>query len=149
MKLKKAIRSRRSICLLLMVAILVGMFFEFAPLQSLEYGAYDLMSPLRRKAAGIQLVIVAIDDISLEGIGDWPWPRSYIADIVNTLSKYGAHTLGVSILFRDKELNAGLAEVQTLRETLHQKPPIGKKQTLNKIDRLLAQTEGRLDQTPV
>jgi len=145
MELKKAIRSRRSICLLLMVAILVGMFFEFAPLQSLEYGAYDLMSPFRRRAAGIPLVIVAIDDISLEGIGDWPWPRAYIADIINTLSKSGAHTLGVSILFRDRELNAGLAEVQKLRETLHQKPPIGKKQTLNKIDRLLAQTEGRLE----
>jgi serine/threonine-protein kinase len=121
------------------------MVFKFAPLQSLEYGAYDLMSPFRQGAPGTELVIVAIDDISLEGIGDWPWPRVYIADIVNMLSKYGAHTLGVSILFRDRELNTGLAEVQKLRETLHQKPPLGKKQTLNKIDRLLAQTEGRLD----
>jgi serine/threonine-protein kinase len=121
------------------------MVFKFAPLQSLEYGAYDLMSPFRQGAPGTELVIVAIDDISLEGIGDWPWPRVYIADIVNMLSKSGAHTLGVSILFRDRELNTGLAEVQKLRETLHQKPPLGKKQTLNKIDRLLAQTEGRLD----
>jgi serine/threonine-protein kinase len=145
MEFKKALRSRRSICLLLMMAILAGMFFEFAPLQSLEYRAYDLMSLLRRRTAGIPLVIVAIDDTSLEGIGDWPWPRSYIADIVNTLSKYGTHTLGVSILFRDRELNAGLTEVQKLRETLRQKPPVGKKQTLNKIDRLLAQSEVRLD----
>ena len=145
MEFKKAIRSRRSICLLLMAAILVGMFCEFPLLQSLEHGAYDLMSPLRQRAAGIPLVIVAIDDISLEAIGDWPWPRAYIADIVNTLSKNGAYALGISILFRDRELNAGLTEVQQLRETLHQKPPLGKKQTLSKIDRLLAQTEGRLD----
>ena len=145
MELKKAIRSRRSICLLLMVAILVGMFLELTPLQSIEYGAYDLMSPLRRRAAGIPLVIVAIDDISLERIGDWPWPRAYIADIISTLSKSGAHALGISIVFRDRELNPALAEVQKLRETLRQKPPIGKKQTLNKIDRLLAQTESRLD----
>lgn len=145
MELKKALRSRRSICLLLMMAILVGMFFEFTPLQSLEYSAYDLMSHLRRRGAGIPLAIVAIDDVSLEGIGDWPWPRSYIADIVNTLSKYGTHTLGLSLLFRDRELNAGLTEVEKLRETLRQAPPIGKKQTLNKIDLLLAQTESRLD----
>jgi serine/threonine-protein kinase len=145
MELMKAIRSRRSICLLLMVAILVGMFFEFPPLQSLEYGAYDLMSPLRQRTDGIPLVIVAIDDASLEGIGDWPWPRDRIADIVSTLSKYGAHTLGVSILFRGRELNAGLVEVQKLRETLRQKPLIGKQRTLTNIDRLLVQTEGRLD----
>ena len=145
MGFKKAIRSRRSICLLLMVAILVGMLWEFAPLQSLEYGAYDLMSPLRQRTDGIPLVVVAVDDISLERIGDWPWPRDRIADIVNTFSKYGAHALGVSILFRERELSAGLVEVQKLRETLRQKPPIGKKQTLTKIDRLLAQTEGRLD----
>jgi serine/threonine-protein kinase len=145
MEFKKALHSRRSICLLLMIAILAGIFFEFAPLQSLEYRAYDLMSLLRRKTAGIPLVIVAIDDVSLEGIGDWPWPRSYIADIVSTLSKYGTHTLGVSILFRERDLNTGLAEIEKLRETLRQKPPLGKKQTLDKIDRLLAQTEVRLD----
>jgi serine/threonine-protein kinase len=128
-----------------MVAILVGMVFEFKPLLSLEYRAFDLMSLFRRRAAGIPLAIVAIDDNSLEEIGDWPWPRSYIANIVKTLSKQGAHTLGVSILLRDRELNAGLTEVQNLRETLRKKPPLGKKQTLNKIDRLLAQTEDRLD----
>ena len=145
MALKKALHSRRSICLLLMMAVLAGMFFEFTPLQSLEYRAYDLMSLLRRRTDGIPLVIAAIDDVSLEGVGDWPWPRSIIADIINTLSKYGTHTLGVSILFRDRELNAGLAEVEKLRETLHQKPPLAKKQTLDKIDRLLARAEGRLD----
>jgi serine/threonine-protein kinase len=145
MELKKALSSSRAICLFLMVAILVGMVFEFKPLLSLEYRAFDLMSLFRRRAAGIPLAIVAIDDTSLESIGDWPWPRSYIANIVKTLSKHGAHTLGVSILFRDRELNAGLTEVQNLRETLRKKPPLGKKQTLNKIDRLLAQTEDRLD----
>jgi serine/threonine-protein kinase len=144
MELKKALRSNRSICLLLMVVFLVGMLIEFNPLQSLEYRAYDLMSHLRRKATGIPVIIAAIDDTSLEGVGDWPWPRSYIADIVRTLSKYGAHTLGIYILFRDKEPNDGLIEIQNLRETLRNKPPIAKRQTLNKIDKILAQTESRL-----
>ena len=134
MVLKKALRSNRAICLFLMVAILVGMAFEFKPLLSLEYSAFDLMSPFRRSASGIPLAIVTIDDNSLAEVGDWPWPRSYIANIIKTLSKHGAHTLAVSILLRDRELNAGLTEVQDLRETLRQKPPLGKKQTLKKID---------------
>jgi len=145
MEFKKALQSSRSICLLLMIAILAGMLFGFKPMLSLEYMAYDLVSNLRHRAAGTPVIIVAIDDKSLKSLGDWPWPRSYIADIINTLSKNGAQTQGVSILFRSKELNDGLVEIQNLRESLHQKPPIGKKQTLNKIDRLLAQTQTRLN----
>jgi len=145
MEFKKALQSSRSICLLLMIAILAGMLFGFKPMLSLEYKAYDLMSKLRHRAAGTPVIIVAIDDKSLKSIGDWPWPRSYIADIINTLSKDGAHTQGVSILFRSRELNDGLIEIQNFKESIHQKPPIGKKQTLNKIDRLLAQTQTRLN----
>ena len=136
MEFKKALQSSRSICLLLMIAILAGMLFGFKPMLSLEYKAYDLVSNLRHRAAGTPVIIVAIDDKSLKSIGDWPWPRSYIADIINTLSKNGAHTQGVSILFRSRELNDGLLEIQNFRERIQQKPPIGKKQTLNKIDRL-------------
>ena len=145
MVIKKALSSNRAICLFLMFVFLVGMVFEFKPFLYLEYSAFDLISRFRRSTSGTPLTIVAIDDNSLEKIGDWPWPRSYLANFVKTLSKYGAHTLGVSILLRDRELNAGLTEVQNLRETLRKKPPRGKKQTLNKIDRLLAQTESRLD----
>ena len=115
MVFKKALRSSRSICLLLMSAILAGMLFGFKPLQSLEYKAYDLAANLRRRAAGIPVIIVAIDNKSLKSIGDWPWPRSYIAEIINTLSKNGAHTQGVSILYRSRELNDGLTEIQNIR----------------------------------
>ena len=145
MEFKKALQSGRSICLLLMIAILAGMLFGFKPLQSLEYKAYDLVSNLRHRAAGTPVIIVAIDDNSLKSIGDWPWPRSYIADVINTLSKNGTHTLGVSILYRGRELNEGLVEIQNFRESIHKNPPSAKKQTLNKIDELLAQTLTRLD----
>jgi serine/threonine-protein kinase len=130
MEFKKALQSNRSICLLLMIAILAGMLFGFKPLLSLEYKAYDLVANLRHRAAGTPVVIVAIDDKSLKNIGDWP---------------NGAHTQGISILYRSRELNDGLVEIQNLRESIHKKPPIGKKQTLNKIDRLLAQTQTRLN----
>ena len=128
-----------------MIAILAGMLFGFKPLLSLEQTAYDRMATLRHRAAGIPVTIVAIDDKSLKRIGDWPWPRSYIADIINTLSKNGARIQGISILYRSRELNNGLAELKNFRERIHQNPPIGKKQTLNKIDHLLTETQTRLN----
>jgi hypothetical protein len=109
MEFKKALQSSRSICLLLMIAILAGMLFGFKPLLFLEY-------------TGTPVAIVAIDDKSLKNIGDWPWPRSYIADIINTLSKNGAHTQGVSILYRSRELNDGLSKYKTLERTSIKNP---------------------------
>jgi CHASE2 domain-containing sensor protein len=114
MKFKKALQSSRAICFLLMVAILAGMLFRFKPMMAPEYWAYDLMSGFRPRAAGTPVIVVAIDDNSLKRIGDWPWPRSYIADIIDTLSKNGARALGVSILYRNRELNEGLIETQNL-----------------------------------
>ena len=145
MGIKHVFRSGRAVCLLLLVAVLAGMLFGFTPLRLLEYKAYDLISALRRPKEGMPVIIVSIDDISLNKLGDWPWPRSYIAEIINTLSKSGAHTLGISILFRNRELNAGGTEIQDLRERLPENLPPVKKQILKKIDRLLVQTQKRLD----
>ena len=130
---------------MLLIAVLAGMLFGFKPLLLLEYKAYDLMSSLRRPKEGMPVIIVSIDDISLNKVGDWPWPRSYIAEIINTLSKNGAHTLGISILYRNRELNAGGKEIQNLREKFPENLPPVKKQILKKIDRLLVQTQNRLD----
>ena len=96
---------------MLLIATLAGMLFGLKPLLLIEYKAYDLMSTLRRPQEGVPIIIVNIDDISLDKVGDWPWPRSYIAEIINTLSKNGAHTLGISILYRNRELNAGGKEI--------------------------------------
>jgi serine/threonine-protein kinase len=128
-----------------MMATMVGMLFGFRPLLYLEYKAYDLMSTLRHRTAGRPVFIVAIDDNSLNKVGDWPWPRSYLAEIINTLSKSGAHTLGITILYRNRELNVSSAEIQHLRETLRKNPPTPKKQALKKLDGLLAQSQSRLD----
>ena len=145
MDFKIVLRSHRSICLLLLVAILAAILFDFGPLLSLEYRAYDWMSRFRHRASGIPVIIVGIDDTSLEKIGDWPWPRSYIADVINTLSTNGAQILGVSVLYREEEHNDGLVEIQNLKETIQKKPPIGEKRTLNKIDQLLSETQGLLN----
>jgi serine/threonine-protein kinase len=130
---------------MLLIAVLAGMLFGFKPLLVLEYKAYDLMSTLRRPKEGMPVTIVSIDDTSLNQVGDWPWPRSYLAEIINILSKNGAHTLGISILYRNRELNAGGKEIQKLREQFPENLPPVKKQILRKIDRLLVQTQNRLD----
>lgn len=62
MKLKKVLFSSWLLYAFLTLGILGGMMFEFYPLQSLEYKAYDFMSSLRQREDVSPVVIVEIDD---------------------------------------------------------------------------------------
>ena len=145
MNLKRALISNRLLYGFLTLGILAGLMFEFYPLQSLEHEAYDFMASLRQGEDVSPVVIVEIDDKSIKNIGTWPWPRSYIADMVCRLSGYGVNTLGIYLLYSDKELNAGLEEIKSIRETLQTIPSLGKGRSFSKIDGILAESEKKLD----
>ncbi|TET67042.1 MAG: CHASE2 domain-containing protein [Candidatus Aminicenantes bacterium] len=145
MMLKKILSSHLLIISLLTLVILGGMLFKFYPLQALEYKAYDLMAGRPRSEDTDPVVIVAVDEESIQRIGSWPWPRSYIADMIRLLSRYGTDTLGICLLYSHEELNPGLQEIKNLRENLRMKPFRGAKQTLNNLNEILAGAERRLN----
>src|SRR5271169_1734933 len=47
--------------------------------------------------------IVDIDDESLERFGQWPWPRTLLAKLVNRLDELGAAAVAFDILFLDPD----------------------------------------------
>ena len=49
------------------------------------------------------LVFVAIDDESLEKLGQWPWPRQTIAKITENIAKSGGAATGLDILFIEND----------------------------------------------
>lgn len=49
------------------------------------------------------LVFVAIDDESLEKLGQWPWPRQTIAKITENIAKSGGAATGLDILFIESD----------------------------------------------
>jgi diguanylate cyclase len=59
----------------------------------------DLRNGMRRQAASGDIVIVAIDDTSLEQMAKWPWPRRYHAAIINNLKAHGAERIFLDIDF--------------------------------------------------
>jgi CHASE2 domain-containing sensor protein/tRNA A-37 threonylcarbamoyl transferase component Bud32 len=145
MKLKRVLFSNWLLYAFLTLGILAGLMFEFYPLRSLEYKAYDFMASLRQRENVSPVVIVEIDDKSIKNIGTWPWPRSYIADMVRRLSGYGVHTLGIYLLYSHRELNAGLEEIKSIRETIRTIPSLGNGKSLMKIDGILAESEKKLN----
>ena len=51
-----------------------------------------------RKASG-DIVLVTIDDQSLQDISRWPWPRRYHADLTDALTNAGAKRIFFDLLF--------------------------------------------------
>ncbi len=57
-----------------------------------------------------QLAIIGIDDSSLESVGDWPWPRTYIGQILRSVKGLGAKVILVDLIYRkrkDTPVNVG------------------------------------------
>ncbi len=46
-----------------------------------------------------EIVIVGIDERSINEIGIWPWPRFYMADAIGKLTQAGAAAIGVNVLY--------------------------------------------------
>ena len=70
---------------------------------------YQRVSPVDSR-----IVIIGIDDRSIEQIGQWPWSREVMADVVDTLTDGGAAAIGIDVLFdtpgRDPAEDERLAE---------------------------------------
>ncbi|HVH73582.1 MAG TPA: adenylate/guanylate cyclase domain-containing protein [Stellaceae bacterium] len=59
-----------------------------------------------RIAPNLPIRIVNIDDKSLREIGQWPWPRTIIAELVDKLREDGAAVIGLDIVFSEPDRTA-------------------------------------------
>ncbi len=143
--LKKLHISTLSLIILFVAVISGKILFEIDPLQPLEYKVYDYLLGLRQQKAATQVVVLAIDNKSVQSIGGWPWPRSYIANAVRRLTGEGTHTMGLSLLYPSRELNPGLEEIQLIQQSLPQKPPKSQRKLLKEISGYLTEGLKRLD----
>lgn len=86
---------------LLIVVQALGLFSNLTtPIERLEYSMQDTFVRLRGvEAVSEEIVIVAIDDASFQWNGlQWPWPRSYFAEIANQINAGGGKVLGMDVL---------------------------------------------------
>jgi adenylate cyclase len=66
------------------------------------FDTYQQISP-RPYDAGLPLRIVDIDEESLKRVGQWPWPRTVLADLVKKLSDNGAAAIGFDMVFPEPD----------------------------------------------
>ena len=90
------------------------------PLQRFDLWLYDRLvqaslSPSPRPA----VTIVAVDEPSLARVGQWPWPRDRLAELVRTLfDTYGAKVLALDAVFAE----ADRSDAPAIRAALERTP---------------------------
>jgi adenylate cyclase len=105
---------------------------EPALVQELQLRAFDGFQRLApRPYTDVPVRIVDIDDASLERIGQWPWPRSEVAALVDQLFRRGAAVVVFDAVFAEPDRTSparlldgitGLALDAKLRRDIEQLP---------------------------
>ncbi len=126
----------------LLVVLVIYLFSGSDFLRQFDNAAYDLgvkfSSP---RLASPKVVVVAIDDTSLDELGAWPWPRDILADIVRRISKAHPAVIGLALPFDKKQSSPGLEYIQQLKMLFE-----GDRQSYSRsARRLLKRAENNLD----
>ena len=69
--------------------------------QRLDYWLYDTAITTNPVQASDDVVLVTIDELSLNRLGRWPWPRNLHAELIAKLDQDGAETIVFDILFAE------------------------------------------------
>ena len=72
-------------------------------IEIVELKALDVRFKARPNVkAGDEVVILTIDEKSLKELGRWPWPRSVMARLIDSLTAYDVKVMGLDIVFAEK-----------------------------------------------
>ena len=70
-------------------------------LQSASFDAYQSLAP--RQVDVLPVTVVEIDQKSVAAIGQWPWPRTQLARLVNTVNRAGAAAIGLNVVMPEAD----------------------------------------------
>jgi len=115
MKLKKpnfaGISRKKKWLIPTIVGLAITIFFCFAyntkstPLESVSNLLFDVFQRQHPRIYNPEtpVKIIDIDDESIKRVGQWPWPRTVMAEFNDRLADAGAAVIGYDILFSEKD----------------------------------------------
>ena len=95
---------QRLVASALVVGLLGLRIIDPEPVEILRLKVFDLFQQISpRPIAESPVVIVDIDEASLAEIGQWPWPRTQIAQMIVNLMGAGAVAIGFDVVFAERD----------------------------------------------
>ena len=105
----------------LVLIVLALALVQYPSLLRFDDWIYSNISRFRSSPISDQVVVVGIDSASLEQIGPWPWPRTYLAEGVKALNANDVKAIGLLLPLHVPEWNPGLTGLTRLRNELPKK----------------------------
>jgi adenylate cyclase len=94
----------RLICLALLIGLAALRIADPPPIEELRVRTFDTFQRIDpRVKTARPVTIVDIDEKSLAKLGQWPWPRTRIADLVANLTKLGAVVIAFDVIFSEPD----------------------------------------------
>jgi len=87
-------------------------------LHELVFDAYQRLMPRPRESA--PAIIVEIDERALDAQGQWPWPRTQVAELVRAIARARPAAIGLDLLFTEPDRSSADADrslAQALQES--------------------------------
>jgi adenylate cyclase len=108
---KRRFGYARLICLALLVGFAALRIADPAPIEEIRLRTFDAFQRIDPRKKTIRPVtIVDIDEKSMEKLGQWPWPRTRIAELVTELTRLGAVVIAFDAVFSEPDrLNPAVA----------------------------------------
>ena len=100
-------------------------------LRNLVFDSFQRLEPRPFDAAKSPVRVVDIDDASLEKLGQWPWPRTVVARLIDRLTEMGAAAIAFDVVFAEPDRTSpdrvlaqwpDSPEIATLRDELGKLP---------------------------
>ncbi len=124
----------------LVLILLFLIFAEAGVFETFDRGAYNLGVKLASaRDPHEDVVVVAVDDKSLQSLGAWPWSRDVLAETTVKLAKAKPSVIGFTMPFDTPQYDAGLSSLADLREILRKERKLSRR-----VNRALRITESTL-----
>ena len=112
-----ALSSRRSIGLSLLVVLLAIRVWDPRPLEELRLRSFDFFQTTSPRDSAVRpVVIVDIDESSLSAFGQWPWPRTILADLLTRLYEWQAAAIAFDVIFPEPDRSSLNEAVKHFRD---------------------------------
>lgn len=110
--------------LALTLLFLVFVFVRVPLLETIESKLYDVLLSVKSDSTPAdEIVIVDIDNASIEKMGRWPWPRSLMARVIEIINNGQPRLIGLNIIFSEPQESDGLQALMEIARTFPQVVP--------------------------
>ena len=105
----------RAVALVFLFAAVVIRVWDPGPLELTRLKLFDFYQQLKpREADQRPVVIVDIDEASLKALGQWPWPRTQLAELIDAITRAGSVGIAMDIVFAEPDRTSPARVAATL-----------------------------------